>query len=464
MIERFYNKCPKFIKKNLKHMLNYIPYELRLGKTFKEAYKLCIEAQWWPAEKHMLYQFAQLKSLLTHAYNNVPYYNETFKSIGFEPEDFTDFSILKKLPYLTRDIIIQSADKLIAKNYAPGRYVKVTTGGTTGLPMYFYEDRLAFHREWGFIAGIWSTFNYEIYKPNRSVILRGDSTRNSFFFYRGNDLILSSFQLLEKNMKEYLKLIGDFNPTYIKAYPSSISILSEYMLRNNIRLKLKNLRAIICSSEFILDSQRKTIEDAFNKKIYSHYGHSEKSCLGTECEISHYYHLISEYGYTEIINSSGLDVSGEDELGEIVCTGFNNYVMPFIRYRTSDIAANTVTKCNCGRNYKLVKKIQGRIQDFFVDKSGCMISIIVSDKPLWKISHKLNAYQYVQNDPGKLILNIDSREPLSEKEILEIKHDFLKYYPNFNLHINETENIQRTKSGKFAYLIQNISNKFNFQL
>lgn len=461
MLRRVYKTSPTFVKNTIKYMLDFIPFELRLGNSFWDTYKLFQESQWWPLEKHLEYQFTQTKALINHAYNNVPYYNEVFKNIGFEPEDFTDISVLKKLPYLTRAIIIQNADKLIATNYKPNKYVKVTTGGTTGMPLCFFEERNAFHREWGFIAGVWRSFGYKVCYQNRSVILRGESTGNKFYRYQGNNLILSSFQLTEKTMYDYVNLIEKFNPEYIKAYPSSISVLAEYIVHNKIHLNLKNLKAIICSSEYLLDSQRTYIEKAFNKKVHIHYGHSEKCCLGIECELSNYYHLISEYGYTEIINSKGNDVSEEDELGEIVSTGFNNYVMPFIRYKTGDIAVNTQNECDCGRKYKIVKRIEGRIQNFFVDSKGALITMIVADKALWKVSSKLNAYQYVQNEPGKLILNIEEKEPLSSEEISQIKKHFLEYYPLFVLEIQKVNTIQRTKSGKFEYLIQNISTNFN---
>jgi phenylacetate-CoA ligase len=195
----------------------------------------------------------------------------------------------------------------------------------------------------------------------------------------------------------------------------------DFILENNIKLKINNLKAVLCASENLYDFQRKKINEVFNGRVYSFYGHTEHCCLGGECEKSSYYHLFSEYGYTEIINENGEDVKEENEMGEIVATGFNNYVMPFIRYRTGDIAVNTNEKCECGRNYKLIKRVQGRVQEFFIDEKENLVIFTWADEPIWHVKHKIKEYQYVQNELGKVILNIECKDKLIDIEINQIK-------------------------------------------
>jgi phenylacetate-CoA ligase len=43
-----------------------------------------------------------------------------------------------------------------------------------------------------------------------------------------------------------------------------------------------------------------------------------------------------EYGFLEVLGEDGAAVR-EGEEGEIVATGFDNLVMPLIRYRTTDL-------------------------------------------------------------------------------------------------------------------------------
>ena len=49
------------------------------------------ETQWWPKEKLDNLQSERLKALLVHCKNNVPYYANLFKDIGFDPENLGHF-------------------------------------------------------------------------------------------------------------------------------------------------------------------------------------------------------------------------------------------------------------------------------------------------------------------------------------------------------------------------------------
>ena len=188
---------------------------------------------------------------------------------------------------------------------------------------------------------------------------------------------------------------------------------------------------------------------------YTHL--TERACIAGECEESAYYHIHSEYGYTELINSSGNESTKENELSEIVCTGFINPVMPFIRYKTKDIAINTLKKCNCGRNYKLIKKIEGRTQDFILDEFNNIITFTCNDEPLWGIKDKINSYQYIQAEKGKILLNINPKNHINTDEINRVKYEFESIFKNINLQIKIVDNIDREKNGKFKYLIQNLN-------
>ncbi|GAI95041.1 unnamed protein product, partial [marine sediment metagenome] len=186
--------------------------------------------------------------------------------------------------------------------------------------------------------------------------------------------------------------------------------------------------------------------------------------LAGECEESTDYHIFPEYGLVELIDNNGNPVSKEEGIGEIVASGFNNYVMPFIRYRTGDIAVYVKEKCSCGRNYPLLKKVEGRMQEFFVDKTGSLITFIAQDYCLWNVKDIINAYQYVQNEPGKVLLNIDAKRKFSNSDIESVKRTFMEFYSSFYIEINFVKNIPRTRSGKFRYFIQKLPIEFaNYQ-
>jgi len=231
------------------------------------------------------------------------------------------------------------------------------------------------------------------------------------------------------------------------------------MKKNNIE-PLPTVKAILCASENLYPWQRGLLAEVMKCRVWSFYGHSERAVLAGECEVSTYYHIQPEYGIIELINKDGNPVTNEDELGEIVVTGFNNSVCPFIRYGTMNLAVLSNAKCKCGRNYALLKRVEGRLQEFFVDRAGSLITFTCSDDALWTVKNKINAYQYVQNEPGRVLLNIDVRNKFSISDIDSVKRTFLDFYPRFNIEIRFVDHIPRTKSGKFRFLVEKLPIEF----
>jgi len=451
---------PNFIKTPAKSIYHSIPEHIKGSRTFREKYKFLEKSQYWTKSQHEEYQMEQLLKLIKHAYETAPYYKKVFNERGLTPKNIQNFNDLKQLPYLTKDIIQNNLTDLVSNKYNKNEMVCVATGGSTGIPMEFYEQKyLAKDLENAFIFSQWNRVGFDTKKINKHVILRGNIPEKGIFQKNGDQLILSSYLLTDDNMKIYIKMIEDFQPDFIQAYPSSINILSDYIISNDIFIKLKHLKAILCSSENIYDFQREKIEKAFNTRVYGFYGNTEKCCLASECEKSDYYHIVSEYGYTEIINENGEDVTKEGEVGEIVATGFNNYVVPFIRYKTMDLAVSTNEICSCGRNYRLIKKIQGREQEQIVTNDGVKISVTC----ITSITHHLNVFskikliQFEQNEIGKVIIKIVEKEKLNNDDVNQIISNMKNAFNNkLDINVEKVSDIEKTKSGKYRYLIQNL--------
>jgi len=220
---------------------------------------------------------------------------------------------------------------------------------------------------------------------------------------------------------------------------------------------IPSLKAIICSSENLYDWQREILHEVFQARIFSFYGHSEKCIIASECTDLNGFEFYPQYGYTELVNQRGNPCTEEGERGELVATGFHNYVVPLIRYKTQDIGIYT-REGGCDHpHWFRIKDLEGRIQDFLVDRDSVPKTYMHIDRPFWNIREKVNAYQYIQNEPGKLLLNIHSKEELNESVLQEIKEIFHKTYFKFELEIQLVDHIPRTASGKFRYLVQNIN-------
>jgi phenylacetate-CoA ligase len=224
------------------------------------------------------------------------------------------------------------------------------------------------------------------------------------------------------------------------------------MSRNNIVLPMK---AAFSSSETLMPFQKEIIEKAFACELYDFYGLAERIVFATECEYHDGKHLNFEYGYTEIVNDEGVQVS-KGEKGYLVSTSLQNHGMPILRYRTTDITQFKSGICSCGRKMQKIYDITTKAEDIVVTPSGKMISASVLTHP-FKMVNGINQSQIIQEHVDKLTLKLVTDDRFTrneEKSLIENLRYRLGDMIIFN--IEYVNDIPRTKSGKFRWVISHV--------
>ena len=471
-IKKIIKSLPYPVEKVVRYFYSSLPLRIRYGKTFWSTYNLLKESQYWTKRRIEDYQMKELNKLLNYAYENVPYYNKVFKDIELKPDDIQSFKDLKKLPFLTKEIIREKTRELISKKYTEKNLEFVTTGGSTGTPMGFYVDKKDyFEREWAFMVSQWNRVGYKF--GSKSAVLRGNiikrTKRGIYWSYDPifKNLYLSTYHMNEKTLPKYIQIIRDFKPDFLWNYPSAAAILARFMKKNSIK-PFESIKALLCGSENLYPWQKKLLEEVFNCRVYSWYGHTEQAVLAGECEDSSYYHIFPEYGFVELINKNRV-INNDSEYGEIVATGFNNYAFPFIRYKTQDIAKYIDYRCNCGRNYKLFEKIEGRTQDLVISSDGRLITLtaLIFGQHFNSFS-RLREMQIIQEKKGELLIKIVKTPDFSDNDKNEIASRIYDAVGGgLEINFKFVDSIPRTKSGKMRFLIQKLSidsNKFNIKV
>jgi phenylacetate-CoA ligase len=457
-------RLPGPIKLPLRYVYGSIPPSVLYGKSFKDTYSFLQISQWWSRQKLEEYQMERLGKLLNHAYLNVPYYQKAFDESNVKPRDIQSFSDLRKLPYLTKDIIQRNLKDLVARNYPKSKLHYITTGGSTGIPTgFFWERGVTDPKEAAFVLSQWNRVGYKW--GARCVMIRGavlpSTSKGRYWEYDpGNkQLVFSSNHMANQNLPFYIEQIKKYKPEYFFVFPSSITMLAQFMKENKIA-PFPGVKAILCSSESLYPWQRTLIGEVFQTRIFDLYGHTERAVLASECEVSSKYHVSPEYGLMELIDNNGVQINDSNMMGEIVATGFNNFAMPFIRYRTMDLAVPFNEQCRCGRNYRLLEKIEGRIQDFIITKTKRPISI-ASTNMHSGVFDNVYQYQFFQDTAGKLLVNIVKKPVYTEQDTDHIRKALLQIFNNdIDLTIGFVENIPRTSGGKYRLLVQKLKIDF----
>lgn len=462
-------KLPYPIKQSIKYAYGAIPPRIRYGKVFWETYNFLQESQWWGKKKLEEYQMGKIKELVNHAYKKVPYYQKSFDRIGLKPEVIKDIGDFRRIPLVSKDIMRNNEDEFLATGYNKSKLKYGTTGGTTGTPFGFYKDAgYSYQREWAFMFTQWNRVGYEW--NDKRAILRGDVPRgNRLWEYNpsNNTLVLSTSQMTEDNLKKYVRKIRTFRPDFLHGYPSAIFVLARFVKESGVK-NFPRMKAVLAGSEKLYDWQREVIESALNIRAFNWYGQAEQVILAGECECSNLYHSFPEYGVLELVDERGNIIEEPNKLGEIVGTSFNNYVMPFIRYKTGDWGEYSDTQCQCNRNYPLLKRVEGRwLQEMIVGKennlvSASIIARIALNRGYSNAFDNVEQFQFYQDKKGEVVFNIVKGKAYTENDTKRIRNELLKRLgKDMKLEIRFVDDIVRPSNRKCRFLIQKLPIEFN---
>jgi phenylacetate-CoA ligase len=450
---------PRRFKRQIKRILRPVPR--CYGRSFKHWRELLEQSQWWDENALLEYQDRELCRLIKHCYENVPYYREVFNERGIKPADIQGRRDLVRLPCLTKADILKNFDRLRATNISPEETEIHTSGGTTGTPIAVVIEREA---EALRLACEWRFYNWGGYHFNdRIAILRGTDVEG---FERGrrwefdpsrNALVLSSFDMSDKNLEIYFQKLCEFRPQFIRGYPSALLLMARFALERNLRLPQQGfVKALFTSSETVYPFERRLTEEAFGAPIYDAYGNTEQAGRMAQCNCLEGHHDAGEFAVVELLNT---DASG---LGEIVATPLGSYAMPLIRYRTGDLARFSETRCRCGRGLKVASKIEGRMQDIALLKDGTPLSLTA----FFFAVHvpemaQIRKIQFQQEEVGRLrvlaVKGANYQEGACELMLQRMNKNLAS---QFQLEIQYVDDIPQTKAGKHRFFVTSLQNGY----
>lgn len=382
------------------------------------------ERQYWNAEQLQGWSMEHAEILIQAARKRVPFYRERDAHHGDRYE-------INQLPLLEKSEVRNAALRLLPNGRRPCGSFKSSTSGTKGSPLVLYQPLDAFLRENAFQMRQLQWAGYS--EGAKRVCLQGEmivpaAVRKPPYWRvssTDNMLMMSSFHLSETSVPGYLDAMRRFDPVIIQAYPSSIGFLANWMLCKGTGVTLHSLRAIVTSSEALSVEQRRKIEAGFGVPVFDWYGNAERvAAIGT-CEFGNY-HVMDDYGFIEFLHLSGTT-------HEVIGTGLNNDSMPLIRYRTGDTVelGNDEYGCECGRAFRRISAINGRIDDVIKTPDGRVVGrldqiynnvtgiiegqisqhaldrIVIRVVPISGIYSEKTALQLVTNLRGRVGMDID---------------------------------------------------------
>lgn len=459
--DRLYNKVPFYIQNIGVSLFGYKWKRRRFGGVFEKEYKEYKNRENFTKNDWTLYQEKQLRELLIHAQNHVPYYKALFKEKGLTETQLKEFRLqdLHKIPFLEKNTLrTECKSTLLAENLEnDGEYY--SSSGSTGTPTnILFSAKM--HQKWSaaFEARIrnWAGLSIKDSRGmigGRRIILEANAKPP---FYRFNifekQVYFSAYHISPKNTRNYVKGMQKYKVKYMTGYAMSNYILARFIEKEKI--KAPQLKAVITSSEKLTKEMRNTLERVYQCKVYDSYSGVEACGLISECEYGRL-HISPDVAIIEIIKEDGTHAL-PGETGEAICTGFLNYDQPLIRYRIGDIIRLSENQtCTCGREMPCIDEIVGRLEDIIIGKDG---REMVRFHGIFINIPKIIEAQVIQHTLQDFEIKIVCNESLDENELNTIKSRMKSQLGEINLKINPVDYIQRETNGKLKAVISHVKN------
>lgn len=426
---------------------------LREGSDFQHALADVTRTQWLGKEALEELQRERVQRVMSHAIRTVPYYRDIAAQLGVGNNFVKHLDDIKRFPLLTKQIVFDQGEAMLS-TMAKGPRFSASTSGTTGMSMTAYRDLHAINRENAFV---WRCLMWGGLHPGEPrVWLRGDKIvhpdQATPPFWRAvagdSMLMMSAYHLSDASAESYIEAIEKYDPIVIQGYPSAILLLAKFLLSIGRHYRGRRLRSVVTSSETVTEEHRSIVREAFGCSIIDWYGSMERMVAIGNCEHGNY-HLMSDYSFVEFLPL-------DDGTHEVVGTGFDNFLMPFIRYRLGDsvVLGDPGYVCPCGRHFPVIDRIIGRVEDYVLTPGG---------RKVFMMSNMLDSLpgvlegQIRQEGHGAirvLLVPAPGQGPIRPAEVT--KRAQMMLGSDMQVNVEEVREIPRTKNGKLRVVVRSI--------
>ena len=430
-------------KYNIYHYLRYLHYNYPVYR--KVILKLLLDSQYWSQEKIINFQLFNLNKLLLTAKNSF-YYKRKLNDLDLPLQSIEEFCL--NVPFISKETIKKNSIQLKTENFC--NHFKHTTSGSTGEPITIYTSGMAeVYREAGFLR----FFNWWKINPyDKSILIWGkkdtDKHNNSFIdkLKNGpkNRYDINIFDLNNKTIFKYYNDIKEIKPTFIRGYKSAILQFAELLEEKSLSFDTFKFRVAIVTSEVLRDEERCYIEKILDCKVANEYGAAESGQIAFECPNGSI-HIFEEAVYLSV-----------DKNNNVILTELHNDSMPLINYKNDDKVILSDNKCSCGRNLRIISKIEGRVDDYIIKPNGERISqylfyYIIKELDDIGFNNCIYKYRVIQEKNKFQFLVLPTGKYNNEVERYIKRRVYEEIGKQITIEYNLVDSIPRDKSGKLRF-------------
>lgn len=418
-----------------------------------------VPTQWYPQERLTQLNRDRTQKILRHAAGVVPFYQAAchdagLDPVGLTPDDLAAFPLISK-----KEMMADRKSFLNPKIPASGMRSNAT-GGSSGIWFEFFIDAavLEIRTANDLRARTWTGW-----KPgDKQAVLWGHPRDNKVthslrgklladFVHRSRNM--NAYNMDDEIIAGYYQQLKRWHPTMILGYSSALAFLADYLTSEG--LKMSAPKGIISSAETLTEDHRRSIEGYFNCPLLNRYGSREFGVIAQQCEQVGNLHIFNDRVHMEILRPDGAPCD-PGERGEIVITDLDNKVMPFIRYRTGDLAKRAQGSCTCGRGFPLLESVEGRTSELIVGKNGKYYScqsprLFGADIP------GIGQMQIIQETIEEITMKVVPDSRWTEDSRSQIIRRMTDLLGDTQIIVELVDEIPPAPSGKYPFTISKVS-------
>jgi len=456
---KHYTAAPQWVKSTLGGLYAAVPTRWRYGAAYDQFLN---EVQRsgdlaWTRQR----ADDKLRETLSWAARTVPAYRALAQAL--DPHE-TALQWLARFPLLEKAALKTTPQDYLSTEMPPSTHLLTYTGGSTSVPMRLYLHKFvsrskdfAYNGEFDRIAGIGDS---DVILALRGRTVPGaDQAGGPIWMFDPikRYLHLSSDHLEPEHMPRYVEAMRQYKPTFVHAFPSALVPLAHWLEAHPEPALTSRIRCVQLFSENVYDYQVELMERVFGCPVLLDYGHSERALKAISMPGDKRYFFWPLYGHVEIVDFQGRAIETPGVLGEIVATGFDNKVMPLIRYRTGDMAMWSAQPNQTRPGFAVVDRIEGRLQEFLVCRDHRLVSITTIGAAHFEQLAGAERMQFEQIEAGRAVLKVLSPDELSES----VKHSLAqgirdKTQNGLDIDVVRVDDLARTSSGKHRLLVQRL--------
>ena len=322
-----------------------------------------------PREQLRELQLERMKQSVRHAYDNVAFYQQSFREAGVTPDDLQTLEDLERLPFVVKQDMRDAypfglfavPQKDVARIHASsGTTGQATVVGHTANDLKNWGD--CFARGIHMVNGnedstIQVSYGYGLFTGGLGAHYGGEAA--------GCTVIPTS----SGNTKRQIQMMKDLGTDILACTPSYALLIADTAIEMGYDPAVDfKISAGIFGAEPASDNMREEIASKLGIQYCDVYGLSEIMGPGVamECAERAGLHVAEDHFYCEILDPETLKPVPDGEWGELVITTLTRECCPLVRYRTRDVTRIISEPCACGRTHRKIDQLRGRTDDMLI--------------------------------------------------------------------------------------------------